>query len=439
MSLTRSVLLLALLSLLIPSPGAESPGAAFAEEKKEPDTEEKKEPDTEKPPPLVTGAADVLRHVPKKFAKLLGADDGRVELHIEGEKEPSSWKLLPDAEIKRLGWWGRIEQFREGDRVWVWFSVGKDRKPRQILLLADEISEQDIHALPLILQSVDVDKQTMTVKRGKDGKRTLRLPDGSRVERDGETFVCTWTEPAGGVFFRAAIGDPLLIQTADDGSDDSVRARRVVPSDEIEVQRRKQMSCLREEWADRGLTGSVLFLHPLGGEMELMLDHEAIRWGRNLKSGDEVRLVASGDEAEPIDAVVKLVEPWRERTRLRLVVDGIRQSELAAGERVRLRVRPPGREILSSDLPPDLGRPRTRAGRIDWFLATVYCPCKVGGDRCTGMFYTLAGCNQNKCPMPGRFRKQIGDLIDKDLDDRAIFDELRKSRGPDCCRPHLLR
>ena len=76
--------------------------------------------------------------------------------------------------------------------------------------------------------------------------------------------------------------------------------------------------------------------------------------------------------------------------------------------------------------------------RIDWFLAHIYCTCKVGGDGCTGHFYTLASCNPNGCGQPNMVRKQLGKLIDQGLSDRQIFEKLLKEQGPGLLQPHLL-
>ena len=65
-------------------------------------------------------------------------------------------------------------------------------------------------------------------------------------------------------------------------------------------------------------------------------------------------------------------------------------------------------------LPPDIDRPRaTKEERLDWFLANIYCTCKVLGDGCTGHFYTLASCNPNACAMPLYMRKVLRDEIEK--------------------------
>jgi hypothetical protein len=132
------------------------------------------------------------------------------------------------------------------------------------------------------------------------------------------------------------------------------------------------------------------------------------------------------------------VAPWRERTVLRLVVGELESSELKSGQRPKVKMTPPAEDADNGPYPLDLGRERTRAERIEWFLASIYCVCGVSKDTCTGHFYTLASCNPNGCPAPKRRREEIGKLIDKGLTDRQIFDELLKDSGPLLLRPHLM-
>ena len=167
--------------------------------------------------------------------------------------------------------------------------------------------------------------------------------------------------------------------------------------------------------------------------MEFMLDHEAMRWGRSLKLGDTVTLQA----APPIPAVVKHMSPWRERTQVRLVVHSKDLADLALGQRLALRMEPPPAEADTAGLPLDLDRPRTKAERIDWFLSSIYCPCGVKGDNCTGDFYTLASCNPNGCGMPNFMRKVIADKMDRGMTDKQILEELLKEHGPNLMRQHL--
>ncbi len=67
----------------------------------------------------IAGTAEFLRDVPKHFATLKAVDSRRnqVTLLLEGEVLPKVWSLVPDAEIKVLGWWGRLDHFTTGDRV----------------------------------------------------------------------------------------------------------------------------------------------------------------------------------------------------------------------------------------------------------------------------------------------------------------------------------
>src|SRR5437868_1975727 len=91
----------------------------------------------------VAGSAEYLRSVPKRWATLTALDAARrhVTLHVEGEAKGKAWPLAPDAEIKVLGWWGRLDQFTLGDRVWVWFQTNRKGAPVAVAMLADEISE----------------------------------------------------------------------------------------------------------------------------------------------------------------------------------------------------------------------------------------------------------------------------------------------------------
>jgi hypothetical protein len=306
----------------------------------------------------IAGTAEFLRSLPKMYGTLreIDAAGRKIILLADGEKTPKVWPLTPDAEVKVAGWWGRLDQFRSGDRVWVWLRTDRNQRPVAVCMLADELSEKDMH---------------------------------------GRT------------------ADPAAFQQ----------------------RHAEQKAALRKRWIAEGLPGTVTFLHTFNGEMELMLDHEAMRWGRSLKNGDKVRL----DAFPPIDAAVKQVSPWGERTRLRLVVRGPDQADLVIGSRLRLNMTPPPAALEDAVEPPDLDRTRaTKAERIEWFLASVYCTCKVGGDGCTGHFYTLANCNPNACGMPNLVRKLLAEKIDQGLSDRQIFEELLKEKGPTLVRPHLL-
>ncbi len=388
--------------------------------------------DKDKPP---AGKAEMLRQMPKKYAAFVSADADKLQvtLHVEGEKEPKTWPINPDAEIKVHGWWGRLNQFQKGQRLWVWFAVDRKRQPKSILMLADEISQQDINGTPVKLEAIGDKLKTLTIKPGKGDGRVLRLgaeqqiADAS-VAEGGVSYHLFALAEGKQAAILLSVGQRYHAQTAGD------ELVTLILPHKIEVLRSKQRDWLRQRWIEEGLPGTVAFLHPLAGEFEFMLDHEAMRWGRSLKKGDKVTLKT----ANPIETVVKEVAPWREKTRLTLVADGFVQSELSPGQRLKLHMPTPSEELDNAELPPDIDRPRAKEERIDWFLASSYCSCGVKGDGCTGMFYTLASCNVNACGMPNHIRSKVAAFIDKGLTDRQIWDELKKTQGPLMLKQHLL-
>ena len=364
----------------------------------------------------IAGTAEFLRSVPKYFAtlKAVNAPQHRVTLLIEGESLPKVWSLVPDAEIKRAGWWARLDQLQVNDRVWVWFETDRHQQPRAISMLCDELSEQEIHGGGVVLESSQANEIVVKPAVGKN--RSIRT-DKAEIFRG--SAMATLEE------FKK--GEKLYAQTTPQG------ARLILDTTAFASRKEEQKAALRKTWTEQGLPGAVAFLHRFSGEMDLMLDHEGMRWARSLKGGDAVRL----QTAAPIAAVVKQVKPWRERTEVRLVVAAADMGDLTVGQRVALHMTPPPVEVEQAQLPPDVDRPRSKAERIEWFLASMYCPCGVNGDTCTGDFYTLSSCNPNACGMPNVMRQAIAGKIDKGLTDRQIFEELLKEQGPDLLRQHL--
>jgi Protein of unknown function (DUF3179) len=313
----------------------------------------------------VAGTAEFLRLLPKPFATIRDIDLTKqtVTLLADGEKEAKTWPLEPDAELKVGGWWGRLDQFRPGDRVWAWLKLDRKKKPVSVVMLADELSEFDMHG-------------SLAVKKDAEPKFT----------------------PA-----------------------------------QIDAKRSEQKAWLRKKWNEEGLPGTLTFHHVFSGELELTLDHEAMRWGRSLAAGDTVNI-----QVEPsIKGIVKKVAPWRERTVVRLVVGELESSELKIGQRLKLKMTPPPEALDSGVYPPDIGQPRSKEERVEWFLASIYCTCGVNRDVCTGHFYTLASCNPNGCGMPNHTRSELAKMIERGLSDQQIFDQLLKDRGPLLLRPHL--
>jgi hypothetical protein len=365
----------------------------------------------------VAGSAEFLRSVPKHFAFLTAVDTAhqRVTLLIEGENLAKVWSLIPDAEVKVAGWWSRLDQLTIGDRVWAWFKTDRNKQAVAISMLADELSEEDMHGPGVTVESLTGDGVILKPVLGKN--RTVKTAKAELYRGKDRAALDS-----------LQAGEKVYVQSNADG------ARLLLDSAAMEARRELQKDGLRQRWVKQGLPGTVSFLHLFSGEMDFMLDHEAMRWGRSLKLGDKVTLQA----APPIPAVVKDVRPWRERTQLRLVVHGKDQAELTLGQRLGLCMEPPPSAVESASLPPDVDRPRSKQERVDWFLASIYCTCGIKGDGCTGHFYTLASCNPNGCGMPNVMRQTIASKIDRGLTDRQIFDELLKERGAGLLRPHLL-
>jgi hypothetical protein len=393
------------------------PGVGVADDK----------PKQGRPEAMAAGTAEMLRYIPKHFALLKGVDPARrqVTLILEGETEPKAWPVAGPAEFKVHAFWARLEDFRPGERVWVWFELDRKRQPRAVLMLADELSQQDIHDARYSLGGADPAARTLTVKSEQGQTHVYPLADGLTLKQDGERFRVSGP---GGQEDVLAVGDRVYVQTAGQA------VRRVVNAAGLTALRQAQQARLAKRWAADGLPGRLTFAHPLSGELEVMLDHEAMRWARSLKPKDKVRLKAGEDFV----AEVAEVRPWRERTQVRLVVNGFDQVDLRPGLPVGLIMPAPPPEVEQSEWPPDVDRPRSRAERIEWVLASTYCPCGVANNICTGMFYTLASCNPNECGLPNIVRGQVADLIDKGLSDRQILEELKKSYGPALLKPHLV-
>src|SRR5262245_5483581 len=124
----------------------------------------------------IAGTAEFLRNVPKHFATLKAVDPARrrVTLLIEGETLPKIWPVIPDAELKVAGWWGRLDQFTTGDRVWVWFKTDRAKQPIAVAMLADELSEQDMHGPGVTVEALDSGNHGIKLKPVKGASRAVR-------------------------------------------------------------------------------------------------------------------------------------------------------------------------------------------------------------------------------------------------------------------------
>ncbi len=369
----------------------------------------------------IAGTAEFLKAVPKKFATLTSVDVAkrRVTLLADGDKEAVDWPLTPDAEVKIKGWWGRLDDLNPGGaRVWAWFKVDRAKKAVAVFMLADSLSEQDIHGDGLPVQSMDDD--FVVLKRSKD--RTLQFKRSEcRYVRDTKAAPLDELKPKDRVFVdhvdKASGVQTLLLDRAS-----------------FESLRSGQKAAQRSRWIADGLPGTLGFLHVYSGEADLLVDHEGARWSRSLQPGDKIEIVAD----PPIKAVVKAVTAQRERTQVRVVANSFDLADLATGQRLRMRMATPANSVDADVFPADIDRVRTKEERIDWFLANIYCVCGVTGDVCTGHFYTLASCNPNGCGAPNATRALLARKIDEGLTNRQIFQHLLDQRGPLLLRPHLL-
>ena len=393
----------------------------FAWSAEYPDTEvfgqEPPKPDPKKAMKEVAGAAEFLRLLPKPYGtvKAVDAKHNTVTLLLDGDKTPKVWPVEPDAEVKVNGWWGRLEQFKPGDRAWVWLKLDRNKNPKSVAMIADELSEQDIHGTTwkVMMMGSFTSGPPGDVTRGNDEIWFRRGKEWKIVN------VLPGAFPGGDDALIASINENSVIFT----------------EKEFEAKRTLQRTWLRKRWQLEGLPGILSVNQVFGGELDVLLDHEGMRWGRALSTGDKVELVAD----EPIKAVVKHVTTWRERTVVRLVVGELAASDLAVGRRVALKVPSLSKEAEESPYPPDLGLPRTSAERAEWFLASIYCTCAIDKEICTGQFYTLSSCNPNGCGSPQATRKEVLKLIEQGKNDKEIWDELLSSRGPLMTKPHLMK
>lgn len=363
----------------------------------------------------------------RRFAIFKAADraQNRVLLLLDGDTEPKEWPLRAGAELWCSGWWGRLDQFLVGDRVWIWFDKEPAQQLASITRLTDELSEQVLYT-PCEVKSVDLaDLQ----------KGTLTLESSRAKKPVARTLKLTATELSRGNF-KAPIsslkpGEKIFVQSSGDV------ARILLDNEAMEMRRHAQMKLLRQRWADEGVPGMLIFSYPERHEFELMLDHEAMQWARSLREGDRVILQVDA----PISAVVRQLRPWRERTQLLLAADdpATKVPELTADKRISLRLAHPP-VAQDEPLPAGVGNSPGKPQRIEWIMASIYCTCGMH-DGCAGHVFTLAACDAgpgHTCGLARSTRQLLGELIDSNQTDQQILDRLRNERGPNLIRPHML-
>jgi hypothetical protein len=375
--------------------------------------------------PGAAGPLGNLDATSRRFAILKATDlpHHRITLRLDGETEPKEWPLRAGAEVWHAGWWGRLDQFTVGDRVWVWFDTDSAKQPVAVSLLADELSEQDLYA-PFTVKAVDLSGAgdgALKLETVRGGKPAARFVKFARAE--------IYRGAANAPHDSLKVGETVHVQS------DGEYARLILDRAAFETRRAGQKAALRKRWADEGLPGTLIFAHPGQRDAELLLDHEAMRWGRSLQAGDRVTLQG----ARPMDAVVRRLRPWRERTQVLLGVEGSDPSALLEGARVFLRLAAPP-AANDEQAPRGQGKSQSNTERVDWLISRIYCTCGMH-DACAGHFFTLAACNpgpDNPCGMAKQMRAEIANLIDKGRTDQQIFQELLETGGPNLLRPHMM-
>jgi len=259
--------------------------------------------------------ASLLRSALKPHAAFQGVDrDGRIVLQVEGETGEKAWPIDPDAEIRIRGYWGGLEDLAQGERIWLWTRVDRDGKPRAVFMIADEMSEQDIHQVPYTLAAVDGEQKTVVLRRKLDGKteqtRSLKISPSMVLSKEGDQYVFRSASPD--LVVKVAVEGTVFVQSAGE------TLLRLADAEALSKLKEAQKARMEERWRKQGLPGTVTGIHLLSGEIDLAMDHEGMRWARSLKPGDRVTLQLE----KPVKAAVAEVRSWYERTRLSLVSNG---------------------------------------------------------------------------------------------------------------------
>jgi hypothetical protein len=257
-----------------------------------------------------------------------------------------------------------------------------------------------------------------TIRENKAAVRTVKLANSEVVRGDDRA-----------PHDSLKIGEPVHVQSTGE------TARLILDPAAFEKRRAAQKAALRKRWVDEGLPGTLIFSHPDRREVELMLDHESMRWSRSLQPGDEVILQAGN----AISAAVRQLRPWRERTQVLLGTNGSQLSAQDVGRRVTLRLVHPPAITDDAVFPAGLDKSRSKPERLDWLVSSLYCTCGMH-DGCAGQPFTLAACDsfgKTPCGLAKHTRELVADLIEQGLSDREIVEELKRKRGPNLLRPHM--
>jgi len=384
-------------------------------------------PRVDEPKPKREMTKEYLGYLPKMMARIESIDEKNrtVKLLLEGDKYVKTWPIAAEAEIWRHGYWGRLSQFHPKDRVWVWLNIDAEETPTSVAFLGDSLSQQYLNDVRWRVKKIS-ESSGMGFESGSKiyDIKVKRGGIAHRIRRGGVQAMFDTPGPP--------TGKEVYLDVDNENSD---FGSKIYEIKEFDALRADQMHWLRKHWRDDGLPGTVMANDVIGGELEVRLDHEAMRWGRSLKPDDKVTVVGKVQ----LELKVASVAVDRQCTRLKLsTVREPDAGEFSRGQRVGVKMKWPAKEIDESPYPTDIDRKRTDDERIEWFLASIYCTCPVNENTCTGQFFTLASCNPGGCGAPKTTRAELRELIAKKFTDKQIWDSLLKDRSPLMARPHLL-
>ena len=344
----------------------------------------------------------------------------RIRFLPEGKKESFALALSEDAQIHVRAFFGSLDDFVPGQRVWAWVDRNRDNEWTGVRVLADELSAHRFHGGGGEVQ--EIGDGSLQVKPGRRDPFELRVGNETRIQRGEQVGGAELMTPGTTVFYQQ------------NWVDDDYVASLILDKEALDSVREESRRRAESRWLEQGFPAHVTWTHRSKGEARILLGAPAMRWTRALWRGDEIGLSTAGEDT--IKATVVAVSPVHEKTELHLVVEGFDQEGFGLGQPVRVRMDRPN--LPAGDTPADAGRFDDREARLNWLLSSTYCSCGNRGDVCAGHFYTLAACNTRTCAMPNITRKAVGKMIDEGLSDVAILERLGEERGPLLHRQHLL-
>jgi hypothetical protein len=331
---------------------------------------------------------------------------------------PSSMVLdmTVHSEIYSCGWWGDLKDFCSGQ--WVYVIAQRYSSNRlSVNALTDEVSMQAMFR-PLTLVEYNRDRERIVFAQGMLSKRlSLRMRSSGfspgMFSKGGSYYVNS----------KEVSGELLPITVFDQSS--------------FERQRRERQQFQLQLVRARGLTTTILSNDSGRQELVLLVRRADSTFARTLYPNDEVTVVTQGQLSTTQQCTVTQLVLQQSQVRLHLRCQPDTTVRLQPGGQAFLRIQRRG--AIDFDRPVDLGRSKTRADRIAFFLSTLYCTCKMPEScSCVGHWNTLANCKIHGCAMPNEVAGVIGRLIDGGKTDKQILAALEAREGPLLLKQHQL-